>query len=159
MRDIIKILTDKALSIVQQPYSSIYRTNLPESGGQNILKLAFHSAESCLVWYTLTSRMQEFHLSGPGLPAYLLCEFQDLPSKCPCRSAFTVMHAMNCHRGGLINCRHGKLRNFEANLVKQVCRDVQIEPMLQPTDGQTGFIGQHQQRRSFGCTCQRFLER
>ena len=42
---------------------------------------------------------------------------------------------MNCHRGGFINCRHDKLRNFEANLLKQVCKDVQIEPMLQPTEG------------------------
>ena len=36
---------------------------------------------------------------------------------------------MNCHRGGFINARHDNIRNFEAGLLKEVCRDV--EPPLQ----------------------------
>ena len=49
--------------------------------------------------------------------------------------AFTVTHAMNCHRGGFINVRHNNIRNFEAHLLKEVCSDVQIEPPLQPVNG------------------------
>ena len=55
-----------------------------------------------------------------------------LPAKCPCGSQFTITHAMNCHRGGFINSRHDAIRNFEGRMLKQVCSDVEIEPMLQP---------------------------
>ena len=44
---------------------------------------------------------------------------------------------MNCHRGGFINARHDNVRNFEGNLLKQICNDVQLEPPLQPTNGFT----------------------
>ena len=44
---------------------------------------------------------------------------------------------MNCHRGGFINARHDNIRNFEAQLLKQVCNDVEIEPQLQPIGGAT----------------------
>ena len=99
-------------------------------------------------------------LSGPGASSWLSAfplkeqgfalnksEFQDainlrynktlknLPSKCVCEKAFTITHAMNCQRGGFIINRHDKIRNFEANLLNQVCTDVQIEPSLQPTNG------------------------
>ena len=61
----------------------------------------------------------------------------NLPSKCPCGKAFTITHAMNCHRGGFINARHDNIRNLEAGLLKEVCRDVQIEPPLQPVGATT----------------------
>lgn len=57
---------------------------------------------------------------------------KNLPLKCPCGKTFDVTHAMNCHRGGFINKRHDIIRNFEAELLKQVCSDVQVEPPLQP---------------------------
>ena len=99
-------------------------------------------------------------LSGPGASSWLSAfplkeqgfalnksEFQDainlrydktlknLPSKCVCEKPFTLTHAMNCQRGGFVINRHDKIRNFEANLLNQVCTDVQIEPPLQPTNG------------------------
>ena len=61
----------------------------------------------------------------------------NLPSKCPCGKAFTITHAMKCHRGGFINARHDNIRNLEAGLLKEVCRDVQIEPPLQPVGATT----------------------
>ena len=53
-----------------------------------------------------------------------------LPSKCPCGQRF-VTHAKNCKRGGFV-MRHNDIRHFEANLLKRVCNDVEIEPPLQP---------------------------
>ena len=109
-----------------------------------------------------TSRMKRNmdQLSGPGASSWLSAvplkeqgfvlnksEFQDaislrydktlknLPSKCVCEKPFTITHAMNCQRGGFVINRHDKIRNFEANLLNQVCTDVQIEPLLQPTNG------------------------
>ena len=44
---------------------------------------------------------------------------------------FDVDHATICRRGGFINQRHNDLRDLEAEMLKMVCNDVQIEPILQ----------------------------
>ena len=56
---------------------------------------------------------------------------KDLPPKCACGKDFDVTHAMNCHRGGFVIIRHNEIRDFEANLLKKVCTDTEIEPPLQ----------------------------
>ena len=38
---------------------------------------------------------------------------------------------MNCKRGGFINARYDNIRDFEAGLLSQVCKDVETEPPLQ----------------------------
>ena len=60
---------------------------------------------------------------------------KNMPSKCACGKTFSVTHAMNCALGGFVIARHDNVRNFEGNLLKQVCNDVQLEPPLQPTTG------------------------
>ena len=54
-----------------------------------------------------------------------------LPSVCVCGQTFNVTHAMNCKRGGFISARHDNIRDFEAKLLSQVCKDVETEPPLQ----------------------------
>ena len=79
------------------------------------------------------------------------CEFQDalalrynkqvknLPSKCPCGSAFTVTHAINCHLGGFVNARHDNIRDVECSLLKSILNDVEREPPLQPVLNKQGY--------------------
>ena len=72
-----------------------------------------------------------------------------LPSHCPCGQKFDVNHAMNCKRGGFIIMRHNDIRDFEANLLRKVCNDVEIEPRLQPVTGEelaTGAISGEEAR-------------
>ena len=38
---------------------------------------------------------------------------------------------MNCKRGGFIIMRHNNVRDFEANLLKRMDNDIEIEPALQ----------------------------
>ena len=65
---------------------------------------------------------------------------KNLPSQCPCnRSAFTVTHALNCHKGGFVNARHDNIRDLEAHMMKTICNDVEIEPALQPVANPTHF--------------------
>ena len=59
-----------------------------------------------------------------------------LPTQCPCGATYDVTHALNCHKGGFIIIRHNEIRDFEANLMKIVCNDVQTEPTLQPLDNE-----------------------
>ena len=59
---------------------------------------------------------------------------KSLPIKCTCGKEFDANHAMTCKKGGFITIRHNNIRNFEANLLKKVCNDVEIEPRLQPVE-------------------------
>ena len=60
----------------------------------------------------------------------------DTQSVCVCGVRFTVDHAMICKRGGFIIQRHIELRDLEAELLKMVCYDVEVEPGLQPVTGE-----------------------
>ena len=66
-------------------------------------------------------------------------DLRNLPTKCPCGSQFTTTHALNCHNGGFINARHDNVRDLEARLLKSVCHDVEIEPLLQPVINKQGY--------------------
>ena len=43
----------------------------------------------------------------------------------------TVDHAMVCRHGGLIIQRHNEIRDLEAEMLRMVCTDVEIEPVPQ----------------------------
>ena len=63
-----------------------------------------------------------------------------LPSKCPCNNAFNISHALNCKKGGFIHMRHDEIRNLEAKLLSEVCKDVAIEPKLIPVTGENFIL-------------------
>ena len=50
---------------------------------------------------------------------------------CVCGEPFNVDHAMICKRVGFIMQRHNELRDLEAEILTLVCRDVEVEPVLQ----------------------------
>ena len=59
-----------------------------------------------------------------------------LPSICVCGSKFSVEHALNCKKGGFITSRHNELRRITAEFLKEVCLDVEEEPLLQEITGE-----------------------
>ena len=48
-----------------------------------------------------------------------------------------IQHAMSCKKGEFITIRHNDLRDLTANLLTEVCKDVDIEPQLLPVMGET----------------------
>ena len=46
-------------------------------------------------------------------------------------------HALHCPKGGHTHMRYKELRDSFANLLSDVCHDVEIEPHLQPLQGET----------------------
>ena len=56
---------------------------------------------------------------------------------CACGVQFSVDHAMVCQRGGFIIQRHNDLRDLEAEMLRMVCNDVKVEPVLQEVIGET----------------------
>ena len=63
-------------------------------------------------------------------------DLKGLLSKCPCGQSFNMTHALNCKTGGFITMRHNRVRGFEAQLLTQIGNDVEIEPPLQPLEGE-----------------------
>ena len=105
----------------------------------NLEQLSSSGASSWLGAYPL--KEQGFNLNKSEFQDALNLRYdkplKSMPSKCPCDKKFDVTHAMNCGRGGFIIARHDQVRNFEANLLRQVCNDVEVEPPLQSVNGFT----------------------
>ena len=64
-------------------------------------------------------------------------EITDTPMICAYGVQFSVDHAMVCRRGGFIIQRHNELRDLEAEMLRMVCNDVEVEPVLQEVTGET----------------------
>ena len=58
------------------------------------------------------------------------------PTNCVCGSKFSVEHALTCKKGGFITSRHNELRRITAEFLKEVCIDVEEEPLLQELTGE-----------------------
>ena len=56
---------------------------------------------------------------------------------CLCGKDFMMPYAMSCPSGGYPTIRHNELRNLTADLLRNVCKDVMIEPQLQPLTTET----------------------
>ena len=64
-------------------------------------------------------------------------EITDTPMICACGVQFSVDHAMVCQRGGFIIQRHNELLDLEAEMLRMVCNDVEVEPVFQEVTGET----------------------
>ena len=62
---------------------------------------------------------------------------KNAPLNCPCGEIFSMTHALHCPKGCYTIVRHNEIRDTFANLMSEVCRDVAVEPLLQPLDGET----------------------
>ena len=54
------------------------------------------------------------------------------PSHCSCGQKNTIDHTLNCKLGGYVNMRHNGIRDLEAEFLREICKDVRIEPELLP---------------------------
>ena len=61
----------------------------------------------------------------------------DTPMLCACGVQFSVDHVMACERVGFIIQRHNELQDLEAEMLRMVCSDVEVEPVLQEVTGET----------------------
>ena len=57
-------------------------------------------------------------------------EITDKPMLCACNVQLTVDHAIVFQRGGFIIQRHNELRDLEAEMLRMVCNDVEVKPVL-----------------------------
>ena len=60
----------------------------------------------------------------------------ETPAFCGCGKRNSFDHIFVCKKGGYVNMRHNAVRDMEAKLMRKVCSDVKVEPMLIPTDAE-----------------------
>ena len=56
---------------------------------------------------------------------------------CACGQRNSINHSLICPKGGFVMKRHDELRDFEAELLNEVCTSVETEPVLQPLSGES----------------------
>lgn len=93
-------------------------------------------------WLTvLPIRAQGFDLHKGAFKDCLCLRYgwppSSLPTSCACGSVFSIDHAFNCPLGGFPSIRHDGIRDLTAKLMREVCRHVSVEPILQPLTGET----------------------
>ena len=57
----------------------------------------------------------------------------DLPSQCDgCDAKFTISHALDCKKGGLVTARHNELRDGVADLAGKACTPAHVrdDPLI-----------------------------
>ena len=59
-----------------------------------------------------------------------------LLSNCPCGQKFNLTHTLNCKKGGFVTMRHNNIRDFEANLIRIMQNDVEVESQLQQVENE-----------------------
>ena len=53
-----------------------------------------------------------------------------------CGNEFTRDHTMICKTGGFVSLRHNELCDLTGNILREVCRNVEVEPLFQPLTGE-----------------------
>ena len=76
---------------------------------------------------------QEFHTA---LAIRYVLPVPRLPDRCSCGVKFTIDHAMICKKGGYICQRHNELRDLTYQMMREVCKNAEKEPLLQPLTGE-----------------------
>ena len=71
-----------------------------------------------------------------GIALRYTWEAKNTPAIFPCGKEFSLTHALHCAKGGYTHQRHNEIIDVFANLMDDVCHDVQIEPKLQSLDGE-----------------------
>ena len=71
-----------------------------------------------------------------GIALRYTWEARNTPVTCPYGKEFGLTHALHCTNGGYTHLRHNEIRDVFANLIDDVCHNVQIEPKHQSLDGE-----------------------
>ena len=119
------------------------KDELPESLAK---AMTFSSQKGASSWLTaLPLRESGFDLTKRAFQDAIHLRYgwplKYLPSNCVCGSSNSVERALSCPSSGYTIYRHNDIRDTTAALMTEVCRDVTVEPRLQPITGE-GFTYQ-----------------
>ena len=61
-------------------------------------------------------------------------QIPNIPAYCVCGGKNPVDHTLTCKNGGYLIFRHNKIRDTNAEFLREVCHDVRTEPELIPVE-------------------------
>ena len=102
------------LDLAREKGAGSWLTSLPLLSHDYVLNKQFFRDAICL----------RYGWSIPNTPQY-----------CACGGKFDVNHALTCSKGGYVIMRHNRIRDMEASILRNVCKDVRVEPELLPIGG------------------------
>ena len=70
----------------------------------------------------------------------------NIPAHCVCGRKNDVDHTLTCKHGGHSIFRHDRIKHTNAEFMKQVCHDVQVEPELIPVESLDYLVGNMSER-------------
>jgi hypothetical protein len=138
---------EKQTELLNEIKEEITNNDLNSSGNEE-LKMIESCQEKCASnWLTalpiadkgFALNKQEFQ---DAIRLRYRLELTGLPQNCVCGADFTIDHTMICKKGGFITHRHNELRDVTAEMLSEVCHDVNTEPEL------TALTGEHLNRRT-----------
>ena len=62
---------------------------------------------------------------------------KNMPTHCACQKKNNIDHALSCKTGGYTIFRHNRIRDTIAEILREVCTDVVVEPPLTPLESDT----------------------
>ena len=62
-----------------------------------------------------------------------------MPTNCVCGTENSINHSLVCKTGGYSIFRHNIVRDTIAEILKEMCKDVKVEPELIPIDSDHNF--------------------
>ena len=68
-------------------------------------------------------------------------KMKDVPRVCACGQPHSISHCLSCKKGGFVHMRHNVVRDTLADLLKETCKDVCVEPQLLPVTGEELPVG------------------
>ena len=112
----------RALENAQQKGASNWLTTLP------------------LSWLGYVLNKQEFRDSIALRYNWLI---DNIPKHCGCGSPNDINHCLTCKLGGYVIMRLNQVRDTIADVMKEVCHDVQLEPQLIAIEDEEKPLSQH----------------
>ena len=70
-------------------------------------------------------------------------QIDNIPKHCGCGSPNDINHCLTCKLGGYVVMRHNQVRDTIADVMKEVCHDVQLEPQLIVIEDEEKPLSQH----------------
>ena len=137
-----QVTASKLVSKRRREHSTVLMDQIREEISDSLFKLLLLSSEKgASIWLTsLPLREFGFRLNKQQFEDALCLRYnlplKDVPRRCACGADYSIDHCLSCKNGGYVSIRHNAVRDTTSEILKEVCKDVRVEPALLPVTGE-----------------------